>query len=213
MSYIKTTSAVRTTIVTSEDGSHTYSITKALEGAEGQKAVIVLLYPTRTAENFTSDDTTLNHLVSHMRDMSLKELTVINLFSKVVTTKLSARGLTVDEDNLAYIESEIMSDKDFKDTKFIAAWGSSMESCKACQDMKKNLVELFKKYSPKGTIYQLATTSMPDESCPHPLWFGIRCKFEKWYLTKCKHLPEEKIEGKPVKKSKGREFVVIGDTK
>ena len=53
MSYIKTTSAVRTTIVTSEDGSHTYSITKALEGAEGQKAVIVLLYPTRTAENFT----------------------------------------------------------------------------------------------------------------------------------------------------------------
>ena len=50
MSYIKTTSAVRTTIVTSEDGSHTYSITKALEGAEGQKAIIVLLYPTRTAE-------------------------------------------------------------------------------------------------------------------------------------------------------------------
>lgn len=213
MNYITTTSAVRTSIVTSEDGSHTYAITKALDGAKGDKAVIVLLYPTRTTENFTSDDTTLNHLVSHMSDMSFKELTVINLFSKVVKTKLSARGLTVDEENLAFIESEIMSKKDFKDTKFIAAWGSSMESCKACQDMKISLVKLFAKYSPKGTIYQLATKNMPDENCPHPLWFGIRCKFEKWYFTECKHLPEIAEKSSPAKKPKGREFVFIGDTK
>ena len=209
MSYITTTSAVRTTIVTSEDGSHTYAITKAFEGAKGDRAVIVLLYPTRTAENFTSDDTTLNHLLSHMRDMSLKELTVINLFSKVVKAKLSAKGLTVDEDNLAFIENEIMSKKDFKDMRFIAAWGSSMETCKACQDMKTSLVKLFRKYAPKGTVYQLATTSLPDECCPHPLWLGIRCKFEKWYLTECRHLPEIVDEKNPTKKPKGREFVVL----
>lgn len=36
MSYIKTTSAVTTTLVSSQDGSRTYSITKALENAEGE---------------------------------------------------------------------------------------------------------------------------------------------------------------------------------
>lgn len=209
MSYIKTTSAVTTTLVSSQDGSRTYSITKTLENAEGERAVMVLMYPTRSAENIASDDTTLNHLVSHMGDMSLKELTVINLFSKVVKTKLSAKGLLVDEDNLKYIEDEIMSQKGFKDTKFIAAWGSSMDSCKACQDMKERLVKMYYKYVPKGTIYQLATKNMPDENCPHPLWFGIRCKYEHWYLTECRHLPEIKAEKKEAKKPKGREFVVL----
>lgn len=213
MSYVTTTSAIKTTLVSSEDGTHTYSITKTLDGAEGGKAIIVLLYPTRTAENFTSDDTTLNHLVSHMRDMSLRELTIINLFSKVVKAKLSAKGLAIDEDNLTYIENEIMSAKDFKDTKFIVAWGSSMETCKACQDMKANLVKLFRKHSPKGMIYQLATPSMPNECCPHPLWFGIRCKFEKWYLTECQSLPEVEDEKKSSKKTKSRDFVILNDNK
>ncbi len=217
MSYITTTTSLTTSLVSSEDGKHTYSITKALDGCDGDKAVIVLMYPTRNAENIGSDDTTLTHIIAHMRDMDLKEVTIINLFSTVVRAKLSAKGLNVDHDNLDYIEKEIMSRKDFKDTKFIAAWGSSMENCKACQDTKQMLVSLFRKHNPKGIIYQLAVPSMPSENCPHPLWFGIRAKFEKWYLTECKALSavteEKDKDRKNSKTAKAREFVVLSSTK
>ncbi len=98
---MKTTiSNIKTTLVTSDDGVYTYSITKTLEDVEGDKAIIVLLYPTRTKENINGNDTTVSHLIAHMRDMNLSEITIINLFSKVVKSKLSAKGLTVDESNM-----------------------------------------------------------------------------------------------------------------
>lgn len=94
-----TVSTIKTELVSSDDGEHTYSVTKTLEGVQGDKAVMVLMYPTRNAENIHSDDTTFLHIISHMQDMGLSEITIINLFSKVVKTKLSAKGLEVDEDN------------------------------------------------------------------------------------------------------------------
>ena len=117
-----TVSTIKTELVSSDDGENTYAVTKTLEGVQGDKAVMVLMYPTRNAENIHSDDTTLLHIISHMQDMGLSEITIINLFSKVVKTKLSAKGLEVDEDNMKYIEDEVMSKKDFKDKKFILAY-------------------------------------------------------------------------------------------
>ena len=85
-----TVSTIKTELVSSDDGENTYAVTKTLEGVQGDKAVMVLMYPTRNAENIHSDDTTLLHIISHMQDMGLSEITIINLFSKVVKTKLSA---------------------------------------------------------------------------------------------------------------------------
>lgn len=207
---MKTTiSNIKTTLVTSDDGVYTYSITKTLEDVEGDKAIIVLLYPTRTKENINGNDTTVSHLIAHMQDINLSEITIINLFSKVVKSKLSAKGLTIDESNMQYIENEIMKQKDFKAKKFILAYGSSMQTCEACDESKKRILKLFRKYNADGTVYQLATSSMPNEYCPHPLWLGIRCKFSKWYLTECTNLPEEAKKSKKPKKVKDREIVVL----
>lgn len=52
-----TVSTIKTELVSSDDGEHTYSVTKTLEGVQGDKAVMVLMYPTRNAENIHSDDT------------------------------------------------------------------------------------------------------------------------------------------------------------
>ena len=207
---MKTTiSNIKTTLVTSDDGVYTYSITKTLEDVKGDKAIIVLLYPTRTKENINGNDTTVSHLIAHMQDINLSEITIINLFSKVVKSKLSAKGLTIDESNMQYIENEIMKQKDFKAKKFILAYGSSMQTCEACDESKKRILKLFRKYNADGTVYQLATSSMPNEYCPHPLWLGIRCKFSKWYLTECTNLPEEAKKSKKPKKVKDREIVVL----
>lgn len=213
---ITTTSAIRTVLISSDDGEHTYSITKTLENVQGDKAVIVLMYPTRNAENINGEDTTISHLIAHMQDLNLSEITIINLFSKVVKAKLSAKGLEVDEDNMQYIENEIMKQKDFKDKKFILAYGNSMQSCKACTESKEMILKLFKKYDPKGTVYQLAAKSMETENCPHPLWLGIRCKFSKWFLQEYHYNEEDNktennadIKETKSRKYKGREMIKL----
>lgn len=75
---------IETEIICSEDNKHTYEVIKKFPEIVGEKAYIVLLYPTRTADNIWSDDSTLNHLASHMRELGLNEIRIINLFSKVV---------------------------------------------------------------------------------------------------------------------------------
>lgn len=79
--------------MSSDDGENTYAVTKTLDGVQGDKAVMVLMYPTCNAENIHSDDTTLLHIISHMQDMGLSEITIINLFSKVVKKSCLQKGL------------------------------------------------------------------------------------------------------------------------
>lgn len=196
---------VETEIVCSEDNKHTYEVIKRLKDIVGEKAYIVLLYPTRTADNIWSDDSTLNHLASHMNELGLNEIRIINLFSKVVNGKLRSKGLQIDENNLKYIEN-LMQNKNFFDFKFIVAWGTSMASSYACQQTKAEVFNMFKKYSPKGRIYQLSTN---DDNISvdfaHPLFLGIRAKSSIWQLEEVKikknmlKLPEQKSKHISVK--------------
>lgn len=198
-------SVVETEIVCTEDNKHTYEVVKRLKNIVGEKAYIVLLYPTRNADNIYSDDSTLNHLASHMRELGLNEIRIINLFSKVVNGKLSSKGLQIDENNLQYIDS-LMQNKNFADFKFIVAWGTSMATSFACQKSKAEVLCLFKKYNPKGKIYQLSTN---DDNISvdfaHPLFLGIRAKNSIWKLEEVKikknmlNLPEQKLKHISVK--------------
>ena len=191
-------SVVETEIVCSEDNKHTYEVVKRYKDTIGEKAYIVLLYPTRTADNIWSDDSTLNHLAAHMRELGLNEIRIVNLFSTVVAGKMSAKGLQVDEDNLKYIEN-IMRNKSFSDYKFIVAWGTSMATSYACQKSKVEIFNMFKKYKPKEKIYQLSTN---DDNITvdfaHPLFLGIRAKNKIWELEAVKikqsmlEFPEQK---------------------
>lgn len=185
---LKTTKAVvETEVIASDDGLHTFEVIKRLVGVDGESGYLISLYPTRNENNIFSNDNTLNHIVSHMQELGFNELHMINLFSKVVSSKISSRGLTVDEENMSYIES-LMKNKAFKNSKFIIAWGNSMVSSQAVKLSKVKIFELFKSNFPKGKVYQLTTIDrkVDSEVAPHPLYLGIRANNSVWGLQEFK---------------------------
>lgn len=208
MSFANYSVSVETDIITSEDGKKTFEVTKRLNGVEGDNGIIVLLYLTRTRDNIFSEDDTLNYLVSHMQELHLKELKIINLFSKVVSGKMSSRGLEVDEENMKYIET-LMSDKNFKNTKFIVAWGNSMASSYACKKSKVNVLNMFKNAVPKGVVYQLLSSDVDlrSQTAPHPLYLGIRGNNSKWSLAEL-HITKEMLK-EPTKYNPSNNFITL----
>lgn len=98
-----------TRIITSETGEETFSYTKELQGVSGKHGIFIMLYPTRDEANFHVEDSTSMHIQNHMKELELNSYTVVNLFSKVTKSRLSTKGLTVDEENLAYIEKEVFN--------------------------------------------------------------------------------------------------------
>lgn len=189
----KIKAVIETEIVCSTDGKNTFEVVKRLQGVSGDKAIIILLYPTRTQKNIFSEDSTLNYIVSHMSEMNLSELRIINLFSTVVEGKLSAKGLQVDTDNLSYIES-VLSNENFKEYKFVIAWGSSMATSFACQRTKAEVLNIFKNHNPKAKVFQIVTSNNKiDVDFAHPLFLGIRANSDKWKLKDI-HITPEMLE-------------------
>ena len=90
MKTIKAT--IHTELITSDDSKHTYEVIKRLDGVVGEKGCLISLYPTRNETNAFASDSTLNHLVSHMQELGLSELRIINLFSIVVDSITSIFG-------------------------------------------------------------------------------------------------------------------------
>jgi hypothetical protein len=132
---------------------------------------------------------------------SLCQQPLINLFSQVVEGKLSAKGLTVDVENLQYIDT-LMADKSFKDNKFIIVWGSSMATSYACNKAKLEVLTLFRKHCPRTKAYQIVSSNLDiNVSFAHPLFLGIRSGGCKWQLdevnitSKMLTLPEKKQKG------------------
>lgn len=175
--------SIETELICSDDGKNTYCITKRLNGVEGETGIIVMLFPTRNEKNLNADDSTINHIVAHMGDFGFSEIKIINLFSKVVSARPSARGLTIDNENMNFIENSILSDKDLKNQKFIVAWGNSMESSAAVTESKKQIIEAYLKWLPKGKIYQIVCPERGIvDGAIHPLFLGIRARTTKWRL-------------------------------
>lgn len=61
-----------------------------------------------------------------MEEMKLNKIVIINLFSKVCRSRLSTRGIEVDEKNLRNIEKILSEKKKEHNAKLILAWGTSM---------------------------------------------------------------------------------------
>ena len=176
-------SCIETELVCSEDGKNTYEIIKRISGADGDIGIIVMLFPTRNGDNIDGADSTLNHLVTHMKDFNFSEIRIINLFSRVVNARISARGLEVDSENMKFIDDVVLADKDLNKHNFIVAWGNSMESSKAVNDSKRQIIKSYLDKLPKGKIYQIVCPErdITDGAC-HPLFLGIRAKTSKWRL-------------------------------
>lgn len=175
--------SIETELICSDDGKNTYCITKRLNGVEGETGIVIMLFPTRNEKNLNADDSTINHLVAHMSDFGFSEIKIINLFSKVISARPSSRGLTIDSENMNFIENSILSDKDLKNQKFIVAWGNSMESSKAVNESKRQVIDMYMKKSPKGKIYQIVCPERGiADGASHPLYLGIRAKSTLWRL-------------------------------
>lgn len=175
--------SIETELICSDDCKNTYCITKRQNGVEGETGIVIMLFPTRNEKNLNADDSTINHLVAHMGDFGFSEIKIINLFSKVVSARPSSRGLTIDSENMNFIENSILSDKDLKARKFIVAWGNSMESSAAVTESKKQIIEAYLKRLPKGKIYQIVCPERGIvDGASHPLFLGIRAKTAKWRL-------------------------------
>ena len=195
---ISNTIQIETQTVSSKNCKNTYLIKRRIIGSEGKKAVMVMLYPTRCANNMSRDDSTFFHLTQHLPELGINEILVINLFSKVCNARMSTANVQVDENNMKFIEKEILSNKDFKDVDFIIAWGASMQSCKAATESKERLLKMYKKYSPKKAPQQLTCSNdrIKNETAPHPLFLGIRAKNSKWSLCDYKDIKQSKSGGK-----------------
>ena len=139
---VKTESTLKTTIINSDDGLHNFEIIRTIDGMEGKTAILVTLYPSFSGGNVLKLDSTALHLYNHMEDLGISKVRIINLFSKIVRgTKLSCRGLEVDEKNLDYIE-KVMTEKNFSENLFIIGWGSSLSTSVAANITKDRIIEM-----------------------------------------------------------------------
>lgn len=180
---VKTESTLKTTIINSDDGLHNFEIIRTIDGMEGKTAILVTLYPSFSGGNVLKLDSTALHLYNHMEDLGISKVRIINLFSKIVRgTKLSCRGLEVDEKNLDYIE-KVMTEKNFSENLFIIGWGSSLSTSVAANTTKDRIIEMYRKYIPKGTLYQIRASNIDKNvEAPHPLWLGINASLQRWQL-------------------------------
>lgn len=180
---ITSTSQITTTVTSSATGKNTYAIERTLSNVKGDTAIIVLLYPTVSSTRPFSEDSTLLHLTRHMEEMKLNKIVIINLFSKVCRSRLSTRGIEVDEKNLRNIEKIFSEKKKEHNAKLILAWGTSMSNCKAARETKKKIIELYKTMYPDEIIYNIITSDEKiNKVATHPLYLGIRGNNSKWGL-------------------------------
>lgn len=187
-----------THIVTDESKQYCYEIERTLKESEGDKGIIVGLYPTlgSTDSDVFGMDMTTMHLITHMKELNLKSVKIINLFSKISKgARMSSRNLQVDTNNLEHIE-KIMKQKDFSTYKVILAYGSSMSSSIACAETKRIFLKLFKQYNPTGKLYQITAddVSLKNEKATHILFMGIRYSNKKWKLEEFKVTPDLLVE-------------------
>lgn len=204
---IQSEASVKTRILGSEDGKKTFSITKEVEGMEGEHAYFILLYPTRTADNCYIEDSTNNHLLNHLDDLGLSSYTIINLFSKVTQSRLSLSGLTLDEENMVFIQERIFKNLS-DDLKVVIAWGNTQQNSPVIMKSKQRILELWDVEQPSRSLYQLTVEGLTkDNPGVHPLYMGIRHSQGFWKLTAYPHkrvLKEIKAQLE-AKKTKGKD--------
>ena len=195
--------AVETSMICSEDGANTYVVRKNFKGREGNKALIIQLYPTLTENDIDAADNTMLHLLNHLNDLNLKEVVFANLFSKVCKSRPSIKQLEVDYENLNQLK-QIMLEPDFKDWKVIIAWGSSMSSNVIAGEMKRSIIQMYKEIVPDGVLWQLTADDiyMKNEKAVHVLYMGIRHKTSVWKLEKFQDAEYLKPIAKPDKGEK-----------
>ena len=206
MQYIE--NQITTMLVNSDDGKRNYEIIREISGddiKEGKEAVLVTICPSDSALGELKLDSTSTHIINHLKELGIKRLSIINLFSKITNSRMSCKGLEVDTDNMEYIESK-MKNKQLEDTLFIIGWGSAMKTSDAVNLSKQKVLTMYKKYYPKNQLYQLnaSNTGSKQLNAPHPLYLGIYASNGEWSLKEYVP-PVEIMEYQPKPKETGKQ--------
>ena len=171
--------SMETTIISNESRTRVYEICRELSGETGNQGecILITLYP--TLHDVGKLDLCTFHFLNHAEEMGVTKVHSLYLFSKVVSARMSTRGLEVDEENMEYVEEAL---KSYKDAKVVIGWGSSMKTSKAANLSKERIVELFRKYRKGENLYQIGAEGIICEDNYHPLYMGICCDNLPWRL-------------------------------
>lgn len=185
---ISTEVSVKTKILSTKDGTKTFSIIKEIDCIEGGgHGYFILLYPTRTADNAYIEDSTNNHILNHMKELGLKSYTIINLFSKVTQSRLSLSGLSVDEENMDFIKEQVFENLP-ENSKVVIAWGNANQASPVVCQSKQRILKLWDETQPSRPLYQMTVEGLPKDNIGvHPLYLGIRYSQACWKLVDYPH--------------------------
>ena len=88
---------IETETVSSKDGKRTFSITRRIVGMDESRAVMVMLYPTRSALKMNVDDSTFFHLTQHLPEMGISELTssICSQKESVISKQIIRSGTSI----------------------------------------------------------------------------------------------------------------------
>lgn len=204
METVNSTGSITTTITTSKDQKKCFAIERTLREAEGGKAILFGMFPTlgNNEEDKYTLDKTAKHLMDHMKDLGLRNIIVVNLFSKICRGfKMSSRNLMVDEENLEYID-HLFKMADIKDYKLIMAYGCSMGTSNALKETLKALFTLIEFYGLSDQVFQITTNglSTANQRAVHLLYLGIRHPSAHWRLEPFK-ITKELLHGENKKET------------
>ncbi len=176
-------STIITTLLSSEDDSHTFEVRKETGGDKAKVAVVLMLYPSISSTTINHCDNTTQSIVDHMEDIGVGTVRIINLFSKVCSARMSTRSIKLDQENLKYIEG-VMKEKSSSEFIWIFAWGSSMSACAVANQTKRIIINLMTKLLPdiKPQQFIVNGLDMKNEKAIHPLFLKIRYGNAEWKL-------------------------------
>ena len=178
MDLITKTGIMATTIVGAE-GKVFEIIRDCSDGncSDDEIAILITLYP--TTDDVGQLDLSTLHILNHMKELGIKKIVFLYLFSKVCSARLSSRGLVVDDDNLAMVEQVL---DEYSKVRVIVGWGTSMSRSVAAISSKKRILSILTKREDKR-IWQLSSDGVDSSENCHPLFLGIRQgKNCKWRL-------------------------------
>lgn len=183
---METTTFTMTTRVTGTD-TNTYEIQRAWD-ENGKRALILELYPTITKDTPSVMDLSSLHLHNHASELELGSVSICNLYSTVFTHKPLSGQLSLDEENISYIEGLLEQDFD----EIIIAWGSSLQTNKSTNEAKLRILRMLMEKNLKDKVKHIVGEYMDAKSQvgTHVLYLGLHNSKEVWT---CEDYPIESV--------------------
>lgn len=183
MDFKETKSTVITTIISNKEGDRTYEIAKDIKGIEGKTAVVIMLYPGTSYKDILKCDSTSQAIINHCEELGISKIRMVNLFSKVCSSRMSTRNIEIDTENIAYIEG-IMKEENADSYYWIIGWGASMSASIVANKSKYMILLKLQKHLPsvKPKQFMVDNIDLQCEKGVHPLYLGINYKNQAWTL-------------------------------